>query len=338
MGENMTQQDTSSVELEKMKPSELHRIEESRFDKDMELVIQESEEMRIKRMMQHRTRGFIAANLSILSMLIGVGGFGWYFLMEAQLVPAFSIFLLALVPPLLMGIWAKMPLKTYIKEYKTVFMPKMANALNGMSFHPSRGVSQKILGRLAILPAFDTYKAEDCFMGMYKGVKVIFSEARLYSKSHSEGAVFDGIFVLLETPEEVIDGHTIITANTKMVKAFSKTRWKKMNPVHVSVSNPKWDKFHIYSTKPDSAELMIGEKLIKELAETAEVFDNAQISASLFGKKYIFICIPYDKDMFEASNLFVPVTTKAQALKVKKEIEQLLEIIDIFDVYKPIKS
>lgn len=328
MTEQSEMQDTA-------KADDLKRIEERHFNKEMELVIQESENMRVKRMMQHRTRGFIAANMSILSLLIGIGGFGWYFLMEAQIALAFSIFLLSLIPPIILNIWAQKPLKAYIKEHKTIFMPKLAKALNGMKFHPARGVSRKILGHLAILPAYDTYEAEDCFMGTYKGVKVIFSEARLYSKGQKDKPVFDGIFVLLETPEDIIEGHTIITANTKMVKSFAKTRWKTMSPVDIAASDPKWNNFHIYSTKPENAKKKVDDKLLKELAEAAEIFDDAPLSVALFGKKYIFMCIPCDQDMFEASNLFVPVTTKSQAMKVKKEVEQLLEIIDVFDIYEP---
>ena len=223
-------------------------------------------------------------------------------------------------------------------EHKTVFMPKLAKALNGLSFHPSRGVSAKMIEKLAVIPAHDTYEAEDCFMGKYKGTKVIFSEARLKSKSRKDVPIFDGIFVLLEAPEDVFDGHTIITANDKMVKAYSKTRWKTMNEVHVNVSNPDWDKFTIYSTKPASAELLIGERLLKELAEAGAIFDNAELTAVLFSKKYVFMMIPYDKDMFEASNLFVPVTTTGQALQCKKEVEQLLEIIDVFDLYQKVET
>ena len=48
--------------------------------------------------------------------------------------------------------------------------------------------------------------------------------------------------------------------------------------------------------------------------------------------------IPYESDMFEPSDLFVPVQTKTQAMQCKKEIEQLLEIIDVFDLYKPVES
>ena len=38
--------------------------------------------------------------------------------------------------------------------------------------------------------------------------------------------------------------------------------------------------------------------------------------------------------MFEASNMYVPVATKQHALQCKKEIEQILEIIDLFELYK----
>lgn len=319
--------------------SELKRIDDRRFTKELDSLIKDAEDMRIMRMKQHRTRSFIAMNLTILFVMIGIAAFGWFFLMEAKLFIGIGLFILSIVPSFFLYPWAGLPLKTYKREHKTVFMPKLAKALNGLSFHPTRGVSSKIIGKLAVIPAHDVYKAEDCFMGLYKGVKVIFSEARLYSKSQRDEPVFDGIFVLLENPQEgVIEGHTIITANRKMVKAYETTRWKTMGRVHVSVSNPDWDKFDVFSTVPDTAELMVGERLLKELAEAADVFDNAPLTAVMFGGKYIFMMIPYDKDMFEASDLFVPVATQTKALKVKKEIEQLLEIVDVFDLYQPMKT
>ena len=316
----------------------LGRVDERRFTKELDRLIKESEEMRLDRMKQHRTRGFIAMNFSILFILIGISAFGWFFLMEAQLFLPIVYLVLSLIPSILLNIWAGGPLKAYTRDHKEVFMPKLAKALNGLSYHPNRGVRAKTIEKLAVVPAHDTYEAEDCFMGTYKGVKVIFSEARLYSKSRKDAPVFDGIFVLLETPEDVFEGHTVITANDKMVKAYAHTRWKTMSQVHVSASDPDWDIFTVYSTKPESAELLIGDRLLKELAEAAEIFDKAPLTAVMFGKRYVFMMIPYDKDMFEASNLFVPVTTQAQALQCKKEVEQLLEIIDVFDLYQPMDT
>jgi len=335
----MSIENKKSLEAKPLSTDEaMDRIDENRFTKELDRLIKESEDMRLQRMQQHRTRSFITMNLSILSMLAGILAFGWFFLMQAQLVMPIVYVVLSLIPPILLNIWTKRSLKAYKREHKTVFMPKMAKALNGLSYHPRRGVSSKTIGKLAVVPAHDIYEAEDCFMGTYKGVKVIFSEARLYSKTRKGTPVFDGIFVLLETPDEVFEGHTIITANDKMVKAYSKTRWKTMNEVHISASNPEWDKFTIYSTKPESAELVVGDRLLKELAEASDIFDKSPLTAVMFGKKFVFMMIPYDKDMFEASDLFVPVTTKTQALQCKKEVEQLLEIIDVFDLYKPMQT
>jgi hypothetical protein len=44
--------------------------------------------------------------------------------------------------------------------------------------------------------------------------------------------------------------------------------------------------------------------------------------------------IPNKGDMFEPSSMFVPVSTKQHALNCKKEIERILEIIDVFEIYK----
>ncbi len=317
--------------------AKIERVEQSRFSKEMDLVIKESEEMRIKRMMQHRTRGFVAMNTSIFFAFLGALAAGYFFLMQGQFSIAVAALFSSFIPSIFLHIWAGKPIKTYKKEHKSVFMPKLAQTLNGLSFHPERGVSSKIINKLPVIPPHDIYRAEDCFMGQYKGVKVIFSEARLFKKGR-EVPAFDGIFVLLETPEAVFEGHTIITADHKMAKSNEKSRWKDLKEVHVSVGNPEWDKFLIYSSKPESAELFVGDRLLKELAEAAAIFDNAPLTAVLFGKKHVFMMIPYEKDMFEASNLFVPVTTKDQVLRTKKEIEQLLEIVDVFDLYEPLKT
>lgn len=330
-----TQEDAPKKET---KMEELFRLDDQRFSKELDELIQSAEHTRLMRMKQHRTYGFIAMNLSIACLTVGVGFFGWFLLMEADLVPALTSLLASMILPIFAHFWAGSPLKAYERDHKTKFMPKLAKALNGLSFHAERGVSAKILEKLAVIPQYDEYKAEDCFMGMYKGVKVILSEARLHSKKAKDGMAFDGIFVLLESPSEVLEGHTIITADKRMAKSYETTRWKTLKPVHVAPENPDWDIFQVYSTKPEEAELFVGDRLLKELAEASIIFDNSPLTAVLFGKKYIFMMIPYAKDMFEASNMYVPVATKQHAMQCKKEIEQLFEIIDVFDLYKPLKS
>jgi hypothetical protein len=314
--------------------SEVDRIDEKRFSEELTQLIKESEDLRLSYMRRQQYRGWAALNLTILSVIIGSAAFGWYFMIEAQLVLPFVYLFLSFMPTFFLNIWAAQPIKDYAKAHKREFMPKMAKALNGLSYYPDRGVNAKIIERLAVVPAYDRYEAEDCFMGNYKGMKVILSEARLYSKTRKNTPVFSGLFVMLEAPEDIFEGHTVITANDKMVQAYASTRWKSMSPVQIMVSDASWDKFTIYSTKPEAAARVVNERLLKELAEASDIFDKSPLTAVLFKKRNIFMMIPHDKDMFEASDLFVPVTTKDQALRVKKEIEQLLEVVDVFDLYQ----
>jgi len=318
------------------RPHSVSRIDDAVFEKKLSNLIAEAEETRLNRMKSLRSRSVIGLNLNILFIFLGVLGFGWYFLVDIKPILAVICLIVSFTPSIFIHFWSKAPLKTYIKEHKTIFMPKLAEALHGLRYHEQRGVSAKILERLAVIPAHDRYEAEDCFMGKYKGIDIILSEARLYSKTNKQAPVFEGLFILLELPSAPIEGHTIITANHKMVKAYATTRWKTMQKTHISVSNPDWNLFEVYSTKPETAELMVGERLIKELAEAAIIFNKSPLTAVLFGKKYVFMMIPHDQDMFEASDIHTPVTTKQQAAKTKKEIEQLLEVIDVFDLYKPV--
>lgn len=317
---------------------EISRVDERRFSQSMQELMQDAEDLRMKHMQAHRARGFIAMNFSILAATIGAIGFGWFFLMKLDIVQALFCAVVPIILSAIVYYWAGLPIKTYKSEHKSVFMPKLAKALSGLSYHQDRGINAKILERTGVLPPHNRIHSEDCFMGTYKGSKVVFSEARLYQSAKPHDPVFQGIFVLLETPQDVFEGHTIITANSKLAETNIKKRWKSMTQLAVTPTNPDWDIFTVFSTKPEAAELIVGDKLLKELAEASAIFKNAALTSVLFGKRYVFIMIPHDDDMFEASDLYVPVSTRQHAETCKKEIEQLLEIVDIFDLYKPLHT
>ena len=321
--------------LERDFPSESYsRIEDSQFKSTLDTIIKEAENRRLHFMEKYRRREMFTAGMGLFIIVLGAAGFGWFLLVETDIIKAVSCMVLAACLPLLLQIWDDAPLKQYKRDYKDNFMPQMAKALGGFKFHPARGIGAKVLPKTGIIPSFGRYEAEDCFMGTHHGVKVIFSEAKLYSKKKKSRRVFDGLFVLLELSDHILEGHTIITADHAMVDHYVSTRWRNLSRVNIQTPNPEWDKFAVFSDKPESAALLAGEKLLKELSEASKIFDSSPLSAVFFGKKYIFISIPYDKDMFEASNIYFPVATQDHAMTCKKEIEQILEIIDVFEIYK----
>lgn len=308
------------------------------FEERVDQLIEEAESMRLSFMKRHRARGHLTTSVGLLCLVLGASAFGWFLLVDVNLIKAVGSMLIACAIPVFMYLWAGSILQDYKRSYKRVFLPKLAKALGGFQFHPNRGIGAKIISKTGIIPSHEVYTAEDCFMGKYHGVKVLFSEARLgYKKAYVE-PTFDGIFVLLEIPKGIIEGHTILTADKEMVKKWRSTRWKSLQDVDIKTGNKEWDRFFAYSDNPDSAKLLIGERLIKELAEAADIFDKAPLSAAFFRGKFVFMMIPYQKDMFEASNIYMPVATKQHAMQCKREIEQILEIIDVFDVYQTEKT
>ncbi len=302
------------------------------FLRSIEPIIQDAEDTRIKIMTRHRNRGFAAITLGLMSIIAGAAGFGWFLLMHADLVRAVACMALAIVLPILLHGWSGRAVNAYIIYYKTVFMPQIAKALGGLKFHPLRGIGADILRKSGVLPPFNVYEAEDCFMGRYKGVKVIFCEADLY-KSRGELPLFSGVLALIEAPQDRFKGHTVITADKALVRACAKTRWSRLQPFKVPLSNESWDRFDLFASDPAHAQQIVSEKLLKELAEAADVFNGAALSAALFRRRYVFLAIPYEQDMFEPSSIYVPVTSKAQALVCRRELERILEIIDVFELY-----
>ncbi|NCT40962.1 MAG: DUF3137 domain-containing protein [Alphaproteobacteria bacterium] len=312
----------------------VERMNDARFDAEIDKLIAFAEELRMSLMRQHRARSGVATASFIFFVLIGSIGFGYFLLFEGRADIGMMCVMLAIVFSYMVHMWSEKPLTAYKMQYKLQFMPKLARLLGGLRFFPSRGIGRGILEKTGVLPKFETYRAEDCFMGKYKGVKVIFSEARLYQSKKEVAPLFDGIFVLLEASSDLFDSHTIISSDHHMTQAYASKRWKNLSPVQFEKLPDDCAAFKAYSSAPESAASILGETFLKELSEASVVFKNAPITAVLFRKKYVFMMIPYAHDMFEASDIHIPVKTRQHAQQCRKEIDQILEIIDVFDIFK----
>lgn len=311
----------------------IQRRDDQKFMFEMEQLVQEAEDTRLRYMNGYRLRGFFASAITVICIIVGAGGFAWHFLMHADLNTGLMYIGSGIALACLLYLWKQSPIKSYKKNHKKTFMPKMARAMGGFKFFAQRGIDPKIVQKSGVIPPYKIYDSEDCFMGIYKGIKVIMSEARLYHDKKKQHRIFDGLFVLVELPSNSFSGHTIISADQALVQSAANTRWSSLQNVGTPKTDPAWKKFHIYSNKPDMAATQVTEPFLKELLEASEVFDNAPLSAVMMGKKFIFLTIPYEEDMFEASNIFVPVTLKSYMDKSRKEIEKLIEVIDIFELY-----
>lgn len=309
---------------------ELRHTDAAAFEAEIDALVKEAEATRLSYMQSMQGRGFLTLFFGLSSLLAGGGAFGWYFLMYGDFLKGLGWLGVSFILPVLLYIWSRQPIKSYLRQHKKTFMPRMAKALGGFNYRAEGGVGAKIINLAGVAPKHDGYESEDCFIGLYKGIKVIFSEARLSQKG---SPVFQGVFALIELPQKILEGHIILTADKKMAQEWAPTRWKNFQAASVPVSNPSWNRFAVFSLKPEDVSLLVGEKLLKELSEAADIFQKAPLTCAFFRGKYVFLMIPSDKDMFEASDIRAAVPTRAHALERRKEIEKLLEIVDVFDIY-----
>lgn len=319
------------IEIHAIKNGELTRQDHMRFSVEIERLIKDAEELRLSYMKRHQARANTALSLGLCALVVGASGFGWFLLVQADLVRAIGSITLAIIVPIVLNIWSAQTLKNYAQDYKTNFLPRMAQALGGLQFNSKRGIGAQFLPKTGIVPGYAVYEAEDCFLGTYKGTKIIFSEARLLNKNRKR--IFHGLFVLLEIPNAPLEGHTIITADSDLYNKWRSTRWGKLQDTPFMPQTPEQQRFKILSDAPQTVQNLINQGLIKELSEIADLYENARMSVALFRKKFIFMTIPYARAMFEPSSINLPIATRQHALHCKREIEQLLEIIDVLDLY-----
>ncbi len=307
------------------------------FSAELKRLIDEAEESRLNLMKQYEFRGFMAFSLGMLSVLGGASGFGWYFFYKFEILNAILCQVIGVIPFYFLHQFKMLPLQKYKREHKTIFMPKLAEALGGFQYKPRGGIKAKVLLPAKILPSFEKYSAEDCLSGAHQGTKIIISEAHMAHSKHRGEYVFDGVFVLLELPGNKFQGHTIVTADSHASRRWKDKRWQGLNPV--PIANQRLAAFfEVFSNAPGEAETLAGENVLTQLAELSAEFDNAHVSVAFYEGKYIFMMIPYRVNMFEPSDLYLPVATAAQAQRHKNEIEKIISIIDLLGTYEPKSS
>ena len=151
------------------------------------------------------------------------------------------------------------------------------------------------------------------------------SEARLFKKKNAE-PVFDGVLVLLMTPKKKFRGHTIITSDQETAKRWNTVRWKKLNPV-TPAEEIKTGSFLVFSDTPEEAVQLADDDLMELLHRLSNLFDRSKVSVVFYGGNKVLLCIPFDGDLFEPGDIYMPVTSRQDILRSKKEVEQILKFL-----------
>lgn len=331
MNDNTQPDDKISEEHESHSEDNVTHIrvpsEESHIKEQLTEAAKFAEDIRVRCMNKAQFRRFVTATIGIIALIGSTGYFGWTLIVEGRLILGILAILASLILTLILNIWAAMPIKAYKAQYKKDVMPRLAKAIGGFSYAPKRGISRKLIEKTKLLPKCKYYTAEDCFTGHYKGHKIMLSEARLGQSPKQDTLIFDGLFVLMQEKEKRFEGHSIITADPFQFNRLSKHL--KSYPIDNNLYN---EHFKIFSNSDKDATQFNNDHLLKELLDAYKAFDKAPLSVCFFGERYVFFMIANKTDMFEPSSMNMPVTTVESTMQVKRELEKILEIIDVLHV------
>lgn len=235
--------------------------------------------------------------------------------------------------------WVTQPRRQYAAEYKKKILPQIAKLFGALSYDIKGRIDMAAMEPSKIIPYHDLYSAEDYFSGIYKGVEIEFSEITLQKKKRDKDGdthyitVFKGLAILLAMKNRRFYGHTILDRErSKLGEWF----WQKSKSFkRADLVDPEFEKiFDVFTNDQVEARYLIDPVMIEQLKGLYAEYEGERMYAAFYDSKML-ILIASKHNHFEPAKLEIPATDPQNILSMKKEVGEILSIIDKLDLYDP---
>lgn len=234
--------------------------------------------------------------------------------------------------------WMSAPKRQYKKAYKDTILPKIANALN-LIYDQKRKISMSEMKQSKVVPGHDRYKSEDFFEGSYKGARLEFAEINLEEKRRSKRrtyyvSVFKGLAVLIDLNDKNFAGHTILVKDSAAFFEFFKEKGYGLDKA--DLIDPGFEKiFDVYTDDQVEARYLVDPLMIERLKNLHRIYHGKQLMCAFYNTNKVLILIKSDKNHFEPPKIDRKATNIREVMRLKKEVFQILKIIDYLKLYSP---
>ncbi|PCJ97838.1 MAG: hypothetical protein COA45_09120 [Zetaproteobacteria bacterium] len=236
--------------------------------------------------------------------------------------------------------WVTHPRRQYAKAYKLHILPDLAKLFGDFSYDLKGQVARHKMQPSKILPKYDRCDSEDYFSGTYKGVDIEFSEVDFKQRRRSKNrtryvSVFKGLVIMLDMKTKKFYGHTLLDRDKGKIGEWFKQKSSKLK--RANLVDPEFEKiFDVYTNDQVEARYLIDPVMIERLKGLQMEYGGESITAAFFDSKML-ILIQSDHNYFEPAALEIPATDPRSILSMKKEIGEILSLIDRLDLYDPQK-
>ena len=230
--------------------------------------------------------------------------------------------------------WVTQPKRQYARAYKRDILPDLAGLFGSFRYDAKGKIPMDWMKPSKIVPGHTRYKSEDHFVGAYKSVGINFSEIKLTKKSgKSTVTVFKGLAILLTSGTKRFYGHTIMIRDQGKIGGWLKKQTAGLE--RADLVDPEFEKiFDVFTNDQVEARYLIDPRIIENLKALYAEYSGKKMMAAFYEDRFL-ILIGSDKNHFEPANIQVAATNEASILSMKREIEQILSIVDRLSLYDP---
>ncbi|MFN3700585.1 MAG: DUF3137 domain-containing protein [Alphaproteobacteria bacterium] len=234
--------------------------------------------------------------------------------------------------------WVTQPKREYARAYKETILPKLAKVFGNFTFKIDGKIPMESLKPSQIMPSHDSYNSEDYFQGVYKGVEIEFSEIHLTEqqgsgKNRRTVTKFKGLAVLLKMQRKKFLGHTTLERNSSSIGEWF--RQKSFSLKKARMADPEFEKlFDVYTNDQVEARYLVDPLMIENLKALYDEYSGKGMIAAWY-ESQMLVLVSSDHNHFEPASIKIPATDPQSVLNMKREIGQILSIIDRLDLFDP---
>ena len=234
--------------------------------------------------------------------------------------------------------WVTHPKRQYTNAYKNEILPKIAQLFGDFRYDLKGKIDVMKMRASKILPRHDRYKSEDYFVGFYKGVDIEFCEIELKQRRKSGKktryvTVFKGLAILLDMKSKRFYGHTMLDKDRGKMSEWFKQ--KSSNLKRANLVDPEFEKiFDVYTNDQVEARYLIDPVMMERLKGLQEEYKGESMTAAFYESQMLLL-IQSKHNHFEPADISIPATDPRSILSMKKEIGEILSLIDRLSLYDP---
>lgn len=235
--------------------------------------------------------------------------------------------------------WMTAPKRAYAKTYKQSVLPEVA-ALYGLQYKIDGAIDDEDLRHGGIAPSYDRHHSEDYFEGTYKGARMRFAEIKLTErrgsgKNRRTVTVFKGLAVIIELPKVRFYGHTIVIKHTGKMNEW--VREKSSSLRRADLVDPHFEgKYSVFTNDQVEARYLLDPAMIERInkLEHPQVRMRDAMSVA-YRDGCVYMLLPAQGDLFEPADITIPATDPHALAALRRQIADLLGVIDQLEFYQP---